>query len=66
MFLLFFNFCFIRHGALSKLYKETFRNTTNYPTLQEALAEYSDAVPFYDHMTHTDNDSELVRAYIFL
>ncbi|CAF1268804.1 unnamed protein product [Adineta ricciae] len=52
-----------KNGSLSKLYKETFRNTTNYPTLQETLAEYSDAVPFYDHMTRSDSDSELQERF---
>ena len=46
---------------LSKLYKETFQNTSNYPTLQEALAEYSDAVPFFDHISRNDNETELVK-----
>ncbi|CAF0798929.1 unnamed protein product [Adineta steineri] len=48
-----------KQGSLSKLYRETFQNTSNYPTLQEALAEYSDAVTFYDHLVRNDNESEL-------
>ncbi len=50
-----------RQGSLSKLYKETYQNTSNYPTLQEALAEYSDAVTFYDHISRNDNESEVVK-----
>ncbi|CAF4314455.1 unnamed protein product, partial [Adineta steineri] len=50
-----------KQGSLSKLYRETFQNTSNYPTLQEALAEYSDAVTFYDHLVRNDNESELGR-----
>jgi hypothetical protein len=53
-----------RQGSLSKLYKDTFENTSNYPTLQEALAEYSDAVTFYDHISRNDNETELVRYII--
>ena len=49
-----------RQGALSKLYKETFPNTSNYRTLQEALAEYSDAVAFYDH-TSRNEDTDMVN-----
>ena len=54
-----FTLSFFRYGSLSILYKETFQNTSNYPTLQEALAEYSDAVAFYDHISRYD-ESELV------
>ncbi len=54
----------IRQGSLSKLYKETFQITSNYPTLQEALAEYSDAVTFYDHISRNDNETDYVRFII--
>lgn len=53
-----------RNGALSKLYKETFKNTSNYPTLQEALAEYSDAVTFYDHLSQND-EQDTVSIEVF-
>lgn len=43
------------------MYKEAFENTSNYPTLQEALAEYSDAITFYDHMSRNDNETDLVK-----
>lgn len=49
-----------RQGSLSKLYKITFQNTSNYPTLQEALAGYSDAVTLYDHICQNDNESDSV------
>ncbi|CAF3339478.1 unnamed protein product [Rotaria sp. Silwood1] len=48
-----------KQGSLSRLYKETFQNTSNYPTLQEALAEYSDAITFYDHISRNDNETDL-------
>ncbi|UJR33890.1 hypothetical protein I4U23_021310 [Adineta vaga] len=52
-----------KNGSLAKLYKDTFQNTTNYPTLQEALAEYSDALPFYDHMSRSDTEPEMQERY---
>ncbi|CAF0725263.1 unnamed protein product [Rotaria sordida] len=48
-----------KHGSLSKMYKETFQNTSNYSTLQETLAEYSDAITFYDHISRNDNETDL-------
>ncbi len=54
----------IRQGSLSKLYKETFQNISNCSTLQEALAEYSDAVTFYDHISRNDRESDLVKLLI--
>ena len=45
------------------MYKETFQNTSNYPTLQEALAEYSDAITFYDHISRSDNDNDMVKLF---
>ena len=56
----FFFFAFIRQGSLSKMYKDKFTNTLSYPTLQEALAEYSDALSFYDHISRYDNQTESV------
>jgi len=44
-----------KEGSLSKLYKKTFRDTSNYRTLQEALAEYSDAITLYDHLARNDD-----------
>lgn len=43
------------------MYKETFKNASNYPTLQEALAEYSDAIEFYDHVSQIDSESDVVK-----
>ncbi|CAF2331655.1 unnamed protein product [Rotaria sp. Silwood2] len=48
-----------KQGSLAKMYKETFQNTSNYPTLQEALAEYSDAITFFDHISRNDNETDL-------
>ncbi|CAF2708472.1 unnamed protein product [Rotaria sp. Silwood2] len=50
-----------KQGSLSKMYKETFQNTSNHSTLQEALAEYSDAITFYDHISRNDNETDLIK-----
>ncbi|CAF2029168.1 unnamed protein product [Rotaria magnacalcarata] len=47
-----------KQGSLSKMYHETFQNTSNYPTLQEALAEYSDAIAFHDHVSRCETENE--------
>ncbi|CAF2999257.1 unnamed protein product [Rotaria socialis] len=47
-----------KRGSLSKMYHETFQNTLNYPTLQEALAEYSDAIAFHDHVPRIEDENE--------
>ena len=56
---------FSREGSLSKLYRKTFRETANYRTLQEALAEYSDAISLYDHLARNDDPDLTVRSSLF-
>ena len=42
------------------MYEETFNGTSNYSTLQEVLAEYSDAISFYDHRPRCKTETQSV------
>ncbi|CAF0752441.1 unnamed protein product [Didymodactylos carnosus] len=49
-----------KNSSLSKLYAQTFQHSTVcYTTLQEALAEYSDSIPFHLHGVQCETDHEL-------